>query len=370
VRRAWLVVVGLALLVGCGRPAPAAQGGESGLGATAAARGKAGPFVAVVDARGDQPGGRVHVVDVSSRKLVASIKREAPDGLFDPATGDLLVGTARGLERFRAGEWKVTGEPLPTAFHGWWKLLPEAPQYALNPDGRRLHFVAYHPDGPGPGGMGRLAVQTVDLQAGKVEGHIDIPPKGGRLVVPTADRGYLVHLDGSVTELLLDAGATGDTVAAAVGRRVAGEFWQGGRLLLVGSVGLVSAVQDGSATEVADLAFPAETAIPHRQVALSPNGAWLYVGVAEVARCETGCASDELVGARQADTVRVYRTESWELVAQYPVSHPFVGMAAVGAQLVLVSATDRTVAFVHPGTGKELALIKEVGRQPSLILGP
>ena len=354
--RRWCVAVGVLLLAGCGRSAPSAGGG---------------PYVAVIDARGDQPGGQVHLVDVQTRKLVASRKVEAPDGLFDPATGDLLLGTTTGLQRLKAGTWE-SGERLPTAFHSWWKFLPEASQYAMNPDGRRLHFIAYHP-AMAAGGPGRLAVQTVDLKAARVEPEvIEIPPCAGRLVVPTASRGYAVCMDGTVTELLLDQAKTGGGVHAGkkMGQRnpVAGAFWHDGGLLLIWAGGQVRRVTPGmDVTELTDLPFPQGLGVPGGQVALSPDGARLYVGVGDVGRCVPGCPTDDLVAARHADLLQVYSTRTWRLESTW-TTRPFLGLAAVGDQLIMTSAAERRVWFLDPATGQETGAITGVGRAPSLIL--
>jgi hypothetical protein len=214
----------------------------------------------------------------------------------------------------------------------------------MNPDGRRLHFIAYHP-AMAAGGPGRLAVQTVDLKAARVEPDlIEIPPCAGYLVVPTANRGYAVCMDGSVTELLLDTAKTGVAVQAGkkTGQRnrVAGAFWHDGGLLLVWAGG---------------------------QVALSPDGARLYVGVGDVGRCVPGCPTEDLVAARHADLLQVYSTRTWRLESTW-TTRPFLGLAAVDDQLIMTSAAERRIWFLDPATGQETGAITGVGRAPGLIL--
>lgn len=378
------VMLALLALSACGgvRPAPA---GSSPL--------PADRFLAVVDARGDGGGrpGQIHILDTVDRKLVRTLRNHAPDGVLLRGGSALLLGGRNGLERIDPTDWR-TVESLKTAFHSWWKFLPEVTKYALSPDEGRLHLLVYHPDGPTAGGVGRLAVQSVDLANWQVlQPAVEVPPCSGRLLAPTPDRVYHVCLAGPLSVLDLKTGTELRRIdvgpvtyqgyvgyGGGGGRRdtFAGEFLRrDGRLVLVGATGVVKEVdpESGSVQELANLALPPGQMIPGRQAALSPDGKLLFVGTgSSQENCVPGCSVDQLIAASQADAVRVYDTATWQLVESFPTELPFRSLAVTGEgkELLLISTTERTVTFLDAETGAKRALIRGMGHFPSLIVGP
>lgn len=351
-----------------------------------------GRYLAVIDDRGDRPGGQVHIVDTVEQQLAESLIRPAPDGVFLPDGETLLLGSALGLERLAVGSWKAS-QVIKTAPHGRSKLFPSVTRYALNPDGKRLHLVVYHPEMKEQG-QGRLAVQTVDLSEGKaLPDVIEVPPCAGRLLASGPDRLYHICLAGPMTELDLRSGEAVRTVSVgpisyqdgvAYGggggpySGFAAEFLRGEgkseRVVIVTARGAVLEVAPGreSADAVADLAFPKGQVIPHRQAALSPDGKWLYVGIGPDDRCNPGCSGD-LDTAFQAEEVRVYDTATWELARGFKVKAPFLGIAVSpdGEALITVSPAERTIDFMNPMTGEVTKTIRNVGKHPSLVIaGP
>lgn len=346
-------------------------------------------YVAVIDARSDRTGGWVHVIDSVEHKVVAKLERTAPDAVFTGDGASLLVGSTQGLEWIDGKDWQPVRR-MTTAFHEWTNFLPDMSAYALSPDGQRLLGLVYHPDGPGPDGQGRLAVQSVDLKAAKVlPGAVEVRPCVGHLLVPAPDRAWLVCWSGPLTELDLAAGKVGRTVGVGpVSYRNGvpyggGEGWAStfagewiwpdtAHALLLTAKGAVLQVTPakGDIQQLGALHLPAGQRIPHRQAVLSADGKLLYVGTSGGNDCASGCQLPELEASLLADTVRVYSTRDWRVVHEFKVETPFYDLAlsAGDRQLVTTSPSTQRVSFLAAATGRELAVVGSVGQQPSLIV--
>lgn len=370
-RRLSLLLIAAGVLAGCGARPGAGGPGPAG-------------YVYVIDGHGARGAAALHAVNAAAGRSVRSLDRGAPDAAVAPDGRTLYLWSGRKLEVWDTTAWTRTRE-IPVAVHAWVKLLPQGSVLALSPDGRYLHGVVYHPDmDRSPGGMGRLGIQTVDLQAGRAVGVVEVPPCFGWLL---AARDRVYHLCGGGPLQVVDPAAGRVVQSASVGPVTYrhGVAYGGGGGPYAGFAGMallpggtqLALVDRRGQVQVLDAATLAprataslnlgERVIPHGRAVASPDGRRLYVPVGAATTCPGGCFEEK---DHFADEVRVYDTATWAQAAAWPQPEPFLTLAAApdGRTLYIVSPATRTGRRLDAATGQEQSRFPVPGANPAWLV--
>lgn len=302
----------------------------------------------------------------------------APDIALSPDGSRLYVASTLDGRSILAVIDTASGATLQTV------EIPDREIYALQPvwsrmavsrDGRWVYVNQLRIVTPGAGPAGdEYSVATFDTQHGRfLPERAQIPGCSSAFLAPSSPGGPVAAFcqgahevrflqpaqDGSL------AGSPADTPLALPAST--GQF--AGVLLVNGAPALDAVTKDGQVVIIdgpagrivhtAALALPAGRHVVTGAIAVSPDGARLYLGLAPAAEQQL-----------QADQVLVVDTATWQTVQAVSTSQPFTNVAISpdGRTLYELNPMGGSVVVIDIATYHERAIIAGLGEYPGLVL--
>lgn len=318
-------------------------------------------------------------IDADAGKVVSTLSlRYSPDILFSPNGEKLYVldayfsrvtrGEARDvLSVFDAHTFAVETDDVGVPDRLRYPVFPRGERWFLiSPDGKYLFIGKYgRPD------VHQLRLAVLDAATFQTLAEYPFPKcEGGQLHVVNDARLvclmgrdlYSIHgLTGERTALIQIPAGTTALTALSPQRELWYRFDPQGRITVVD----LASVQPHIVVEDEKLEIPQEhTFGASDQVAISPDGARLYIGFAPT--------RGELFGTGQVDVVRVYSTRTWTLLGELRPTDPaqYIAISKDGRQFYATNSERRTFAIYNAFGFQELGVMRDLGISPSQILIP
>lgn len=318
---------------------------------------------------------QILVVDPATQRVMGSIYAGAgPDMALSPDGTRLYVASSRGAGSELAAIDTRTGaivHTTPTLFRAEFTLRPFWSNLAISPDGQRLYVQTLQTIGPGqdlPGVAtfdtvhGRFLPDTAEVP-GCGLGQAVSEPAGWDLAVQclaTHDLRFLrLAPSGAVAAehtVALPVGTSGGSdlaepagSALAPDRRTVAVITLGGRAIIVDAA-------SGQILQAADLGVAPGRWVPQGMLALSPDGARLYLGVGRL---------DER-SQHVADQIVVIDPHTWRRVGTITPPQPLWGLATDrnGGRLYALDPDGHRVHVIDAGTLRDISTMTSVGAAP------